>query len=257
MSLRRSTALAGHELRLMRHDLAGLSGLVLLPLVMVAFLNPLFGAALEAEGVPVTNGASAAVPGMAVLFALFLVQHVGYLFFREHHFGTWERLRATPLSPTEVIAGKTVPAAGLAVVQQVLLFVLSIWLFDLHISGSVIALGAVVAGLSICLVACGVAAVAYVRNSQRFNAMGSLVVMLVGGLGGGLAPVESLPTWAQRVAPFTPGYWAVRGYRSVIQDGGGLADVAFPVGVLVAFTVVATALAAVRFRFEETKVGFE
>ena len=254
---RRSVALAVHELRLMRHDAVGLSGLVLLPLVMVAFLNPLFGAALDAEGVAVPNGASAAVPGMAVLFALFLVQHVGFLFFREHHFGTWERLRATPLSPAEVIAGKTLPAASLAVAQQVLLFALSIWLFDLHIAGSVLALAAVVVALSFCLVACGVAAVAFVRNSQRFNSMASLVVMLVGGLGGGLAPMEAMPAWAQRIGPFTPGYWAVTGYRAVIQEGGGLAHVATPVGILLAFGVVAAALAALRFRFEETKVGFE
>ena len=254
---RRSVALAGHEFRLMRHDLVGLSGLVLIPLVMVAFLNPLFGAALDAEGVAVGNGASAAVPAMAVLFALFLVPHVGYLFFREHHFGTWERLRATPLKPAEVIAGKALPAVSLAVVQQVLLFAMSIWLFDLRIAGAAVALAAVVLALAFCLVACGVAAVAFVHNSQRFNSMASLVVMLVGGLGGGLAPMEAMPAWAQRVGPFTPGYWAVSGYRSVIQNGGGLADVALPVAVLLVFGLVAAALAAVRFRFEETKVGFE
>lgn len=256
MSPRRSLALAGHELRLMRHEIGSLSGLVLLPLVMVAFLNPVFAATLAAQGES-AGGAAIAVPGMAVLFSLFLIGHIGYLFFREHHFGTWERLRASPLSPAEVIIGKSLPVVGLAVVQQLLLFVLGLWLFDLHIAGSVLALVAVALGLSVCLVAIGVAAAAYLRSAQRLNAVSGVLAMVLGGLGGSLTPVESLPAWAQQIAPLSPGYWAVRGYRDVILDAGSLSDVVPAVGVLLLFAGIAGALAAVRFRFEETKVGFE
>jgi hypothetical protein len=43
----------------------------------------------------------------------------------------------------------------------------------------------------------------------------------------------------------------------VIVDGAGIADVGLPIAMLLVFAAVAAALAAVRFRFEETKVGFE
>lgn len=254
MSPRRSTALAAHELRLMRHEIGSLLGLVLLPLAMVAFLNPVFASMAQGQA---ASGAAIAVPGMAVLFSLFLIGHVGYLFFREHTFGTWERLRASPLSPSEVIIGKALPVVSVALVQQMALFILGIWLFDLTITGSLMALVGVAIALSLCLVAMGVAAAAYLRSAQRLNALSSVFAMVVGGLGGSLTPVASLPIWAQRVAPFTPGYWAVRGYRSVIVEGAGVADVGLPVAMLLVFAVIAAALAAVRFRFEETKVGFE
>jgi ABC-2 type transport system permease protein len=256
MSLRRSLALAGHELRQMRHEVGTLSTLVLLPLVMVAFLNPVFRATLQAQGES-AGGATIAVPGMAVLFSLFLIGHVGYLFFREHSFGTWERLRATPLSPGDVILGKSLPAVLLAVLQQLLLFGLGWWLFDLRLTGTAAALLAVVIALAACLVAWGVAAAAFLRNARRLNALSGVMAMVLGGLGGSLTPVESLPAWAQRIAPLSPGYWAVGGYRSVVLDGADLPDVAGAVGMLVIFAAVAAALAAMRFRFEETKVGFE
>lgn len=255
MSLRRSLALAGHELRLMRHEAGTLSTLVLLPLVMMAFLNPVFAGPLG-EGSSAA-GSSLAVPGMSVLFSLFLIGHVGYLFFREHRFGTWERLRASPLSSAEVITGKALPAMFLCVLQQLLLFALSMALFGLRITGSLIALVAVAVGLSLCLVALGVAAAAYLRSAQRLNALSGVLAMVLGGLGGSLSPVSSLPGWAQAVAPLSPGYWAVDAYRAVVAESAGLADVAPAVGVLTAFALVAGGLAAVRFRFEETKVGFD
>jgi ABC-2 type transport system permease protein len=238
----------------MRHEIGSLLGLVLLPLIMVAFLNPVFQSMAGGQS---GDGAAVALPGMAVLFSLFLIGHVGYLFFREHTFGTWERLRASPLSPIEVIAGKTAPVVALAVVQQLALFVLGMVLFGLRISGSVIALVAVAVALGVCLAAMGVAAAAYLRSAQRLNAISGVLAMVLGGLGGSLTPVASLPSWAQQAAPFSPGYWAVRGYRSVIVDGAGIADVGLPIAMLLVFAAVAAALAAVRFRFEETKVGFE
>lgn len=257
MSLRRSLALAGHELRLMRHEAGTLSTLVLLPLAMMAFLNPVFAGTMgDAPGTP-AGGSALAVPGMAVLFSLFLIGHVGYLFFREHRFGTWERLRASPLSAADVIAGKALPAMVLCWLQQLLLFVSSMWLFDLRVTGSVTALVAVAAALSVCLVACGVAAAAYLRSAQRLNASSGVLAMVLGGLGGSLSPVTSLPGWAQSIAPLSPGYWAVAAYRDVVSESARLADVGAAIGVLTLFAAIAAALAAVRFRFEETKVGFD
>ena len=254
MSPRRSAALAGHELRLMRREIGSLLLLVLFPLGMIAFLHPVFASMAEGQS---GSGAAIAVPGMAVLFSLFLIAHVGYMFFREHTFGTWERLRASPLSPLEVITGKASPIVAVAVIQQAALFGLSLWLFDLRIAGSVTALLAIACALGLCLVAMGVAAAAYMRSAQRLNATANVLAIVLGGLGGSLTPVASLPAWAQAVAPFSPGYWAVRGYRSVIIDGAGIAEVGRPIAMLLVFAAIAAALAAVRFRFEETKVGFE
>jgi hypothetical protein len=45
-------------------------------------------------------------------------------------------------------------------------------------------------------------------------------------------------------------------FRSLILEGGTLADVAGPILVLAGFGVIFTLLAAARFRFEETKAYY-
>jgi ABC-2 type transport system permease protein len=68
-------------------------------------------------------------------------------------------------------------------------------------------------------------------------------------------PMNVLPGWARAVAPVTPTYWAMRGLRSVILRGGGLAEVALPGGVLVAMAGGAAVIALLRFRFQDRKVS--
>ena len=253
MSLRRSFAITKHELRLMLRSPGVLITLVAMPLLMMAFFKPLFRTTLQTEGFVKANGAEQAVPGLSVLFALFLVTFVAFGFFREHGWGTWQRLLASAASPGEIMLGKIMPPALLAVVQQVVLFASSVLLLDLHISGSLVALFALVVALTICLVAFGLLCAAFVRDAEQLNTIGNLGAILIGGLGGGLAPVAVLPGWAQAVAPGTPSYWAIRGYRDVVLRHGGFDDVVLPVAVLLAFAVVLVPLALRRFRFDEIK----
>jgi len=42
-----------------------------------------------------TNGSEQIIPGVAVMFAFLTTQLVSMLFFREHSWGTWDRLRAS------------------------------------------------------------------------------------------------------------------------------------------------------------------
>jgi ABC-2 type transport system permease protein len=90
----------------------------------------------------------------------------------------------------------------------------------------------------------------------QLNAATNLGAMLLGGIGGAVTPVYLLPLWAQRIAPATPTYWAMRGFRSVIIDGGGFASIALPVGILAVFSAGFTIIAAKQFGVEEAKLSW-
>ena len=107
-----------------------------------------------------------------------------------------------------------------------------------------------------CLVALGVAVTAVCRTVQQANAFSTVGLVVCGAVGGALVPYSVLPGWAQTIAPVTPTYWAMRGFRSVILDGQGLGGVALPVVVLLAMGVLFAVVALTRFRFEESKVGW-
>lgn len=254
MSARRSFAILRHELRVMWTDPSTVVFVIVVPLLMVALMKQLFAGALTTEGFAGANGSEFAVPGMAVSFAAFGVGYAGFSFFRDHGWATWDRLRATPASSIDIMIGKILPTVGLIVVQLGLLFVLGGPLFGLRVSGSTIALALLVVVLALALSAFGMLVTAIARTMNQLNAVGSVGGMGMAMIGGAFVPVATMPGWAQAIAPAMPTYWAMRGFRSVILERGGLPDVALPVIVMVGFGIGFAVLAAMRFRFEDTKV---
>lgn len=253
MSPSRSAALVRHELRLMMGDKEALVVLTLMPLVMMAFFKPVARLALVGDN-PGANGSEFTVPGMTTMFAFFLVGFIGFSFFAERQWNTWERLRASPASNGEILVGKVVPAMLLCLVQQALLFSAGYVLFGLRVRGSVVGVALVSIALTICLVAVGVLMAAVLRTQQQLNALSNLGAMILAGISGALVPLSVLPGWARAVAPIAPQYWAMRGFRSTILDGGGVSSVLLPVGVLLGFAVVAGGVALLRFRFDDVDV---
>ena len=253
MSRSRSAALIRHELRVMRSDKEALIVLTAMPVVMMAFFKPVARLALASEN-PAANGSELTVPGMATMFAFFLVGFIGFSFFAEHQWNTWERLRASPATNIEILVGKVVPAMFLCVVQQAVLFTVGFAVFGLRVRGSVLGVALVSLALTVCLVAVGVLLAAVMKTQQQLNALSNLGAMVLAGISGALVPLSVLPGWARNVAPVAPQYWAMRGFRSTILDGGGVSSVLLPIGVLLAFGAVAAGLALLRFRFDDVDV---
>jgi len=237
--MNRMRAVARHDLRVLKRDPAFLIIFTLTPIAFMAFNESAVGAALSVRFPDAhINGAAYIVPAATVLFSGFLVGNVGFGVFREHGWGTWERLRASPLTPTELMVGKSlVPILSISIQIGVLLGA-GFLLFDLEVRGSMAAFVLIAALLAVMNVALG------------------FMLLLIGGLGGTLTPVEFLPGWAQAVAPFTPAYWAMDGFREVTIGTGGLADVAVPALVLVGFTAAFAVIAGLRFKVEDTKVAW-
>jgi ABC-2 type transport system permease protein len=251
-----SVAIIRHEFRVMLSDPSTLVFIIFMPLLMVALMQNLFEAVLDSQGFTNANGSEFAVPGMAVGFAAFGVSFAGFTFFRDHGWGTWDRLRATPASSVDLIVGKVVPSIVVTITQLGLLFLLSGVLFGFRISGSIagIALTIVVLALSLC--AFGMAVTAVSRTSQQLNAIGSVGAFAMAMLGGAWVPVAAMPGWAQAIAPFMPTYWAMRSFEIVILRGGGVVDIVGNMLVLLAFGVAFTLLAAMKFRLEDTKAYY-
>ena len=250
----RSLAIAAHELRTLRGDPGPAVILVVMPLLAIAFIAPAYRPLLAAEGYPGASGAEQAVPGMAAMFAAFLAGVLGFSILREHVWGTWDRLRASSISTVELLAGKALVPLGIAAVQQAVLFGTGILLLGLRVRGSAAALVLLDLGLATCLLAFGVALAAVCRSGPQLNALDRVASMVFAAVGGALVPLPALPSWAQAVAPATPTYWAMRGFRAVILDGGDMGSIVLPVLALAGFTAIFGVVALTRFRFDETRI---
>lgn len=256
MSLRASLAIIRHEFRVMMTDPSTVVFLVFMPLLMVALMRRLFAGALAAEGFTGANGSEFAIPGMAVGFAAFGAGFAGFTFFRDHGWGTWDRLRATPATSVDLLSGKLVPTVTVTIVQLGLLFLLGGPLFGFGVRGSVVAIAIIVVVLALALTAFGMAVTAWSRTMQQLNALASVGGFALAMLGGAWVPVESMPGWAQAIAPAIPSYWAMEAFKSVILEGAGLGDIGLEVLVMLGFGVLFTGLAAAKFRLEESKAYY-
>ncbi|WP_426574801.1 ABC transporter permease [Aquihabitans sp. McL0605] len=255
--MNRIRAIARNDLRLLRRDPAFLIIFTITPIAFMAFNESAIGAALGVRFPHAqVNGAAYVVPAATVIFSGFLVGNVGFGVFREHGWGTWERLRASPLTPNELMLGKSVVPILTISFQIAVLLTAGFVLFDLDVRGSMVAFVAVALALAVMNVALGFMLLSVCKSVIQLNALATAGAMLIGGLGGALTPVEFLPGWAQAIAPFTPAYWAMQGFREVTLKPGGMADVAVPLLVLAGFTAVFTVVAMVRFRVEDTKISW-
>ena len=250
---RAAAVIARRELRLLGQDPVPLVLLLAVPVVFLAFLKPMLFVTLIIEGYPGTNGSEQAVPGAAATFSLFLTGLAGLSFFREHGWGTWDRLRASPATTAQILLGKLVPLYGFAVLQLAWLFGVGVVFFDLDLRGSAVAIGVLSLAVAAGHLALGLLLVALARTIQQVNALANLGSALLAGIGGAIVPAYLMPQWVRTIAPATPTYWAMRGYRAVTLEGEGLSAVALPASVLVGFAIGLTALALWRFSAGEEK----
>ncbi len=255
--LRDMWTIAFHELRVVRTDPFPVVVLIGMPLVVTIFITPAYDKAfsqlIPGRGI---NGAVQSVPGMSVTFAFFVVAFVGFALFREHGWGTWQRLRAAPIHPLALLVGKVVVPFVIILIQHFVLFGVGIVFLDLPLRGSALAGILVAVSFSFCLVTLGMALSAFSGSVQQLNSVVNLSAVISAGLGGALTPLQTLPGWAQDIAPITPTYWALRGYRAVILDPHGTGVALEAAAVLGGFTVLLTTLFLFRFRFEEKKLSW-
>jgi ABC-2 type transport system permease protein len=177
------------------------------------------------------------------------------LFFREHAWGTWDRLRASSATTADIVLGKVAPLYVAALAQLGVLFTAGWLFFGYRPDGSVVALAAVVALFAAMLVAYAVMLVALCPTLDLALVLGNLGGMVMAGIGGALAPVSSLPQWAQAVAHLSPAYWALKAIGSITLDHAGLAAAAPSLVILVLITAAFAAVAAWRFRPAAVKIG--
>ncbi|WP_291379427.1 ABC transporter permease [Demequina sp.] len=255
MSPTRSIAIARTTARLVIKDPSVTIIMIVMPLIFVGFLKPSLEAQLQQQGYAGVSGAQAGVPGLAVMFAFLSIQTVCMIFFREHFWGTWQRVRAAGATGGELVIGKAGPLVIVILAQMAVVFAASAWLFDYRVTGSMLALGLLLTGIALSVVSMGVLVVALLKTLDQAMVVGNMSGMVMAGFGGALAPTSTLPAWAQSIAQVTPTYWGIEGLREVGLDGAQVADILPALGVMGVFTATCVAIAAMRFQPTDTKVG--
>ncbi len=192
-----------------------------------------------------------AVPGSAVLFGFFIALTCALSFAEERRSGTWRRLLASPVPAWKLLAAKLVPYVALGAIQVGLLFAIGALGFGMQIGGSLLALAALTLGVAACATTLGLLIAALSSTEKQISSLGSVLIMIMGLVGGCMFPRALMPHALQQIGLFVPHGWALEGYYTLlIGRGTGFADVLHPLGAVYGFAVLFAVAGLRRFRFD-------
>jgi ABC-2 type transport system permease protein len=186
------------------------------------------------------------VPGLALVFAFFMVSHLADAVVAERSIGTLRRLMSTPLSKAALLLGKALPYFILAVLQMIFVLLVCNQLFGLPLGDSPLALMVIILMTSLSVAGMGILVAGLARNENQSGAIATFIVLGMGAISGAMIPRLKL----EGLAMVTPHYWALEGIHNVISRGMGIEGVFMPAAVLFGMTVLFVAIGAWRFKYE-------
>lgn len=198
---------------------------------------------------PQMKGAYNFVPGvMGLILILICAMMTSVSIVREKEIGTMEVLLVSPLRPHYILLAKALPYLLLSLVNILTILLLSRFLLDVPIRGSVclvIVLSLIYSLLSLCL---GLL-ISTVADSQQSAMLISgvalmLPVMLLSGM---IFPIENMPWPLQWLANVVPAKWYIIAVKDVMIKGLGLADILKEVGILCLMIVFLMGVSLKRF----------
>ena len=161
--------------------------------------------------------------------------------------GTLIRLRAAPIGPSRLLAGKALACFLTCCAMVSLLLAMAHLIFGVQFS-SVPLLIAAIASMAVCFVGIMMIVAAVSKTEAAANGLGWGILMIASMFGGGMIPVFMLKGWMQTVSNFSPIKWAVYAMEGAIWRGLTPAEMLMPCGILVTIGVVGFLTGALLFR---------
>ncbi len=188
---------------------------------------------------PELKGAPNIVPGV-IAFVLFLicVTMTSISVVKEKEMGTMEVLLVSPFKPSLVLIAKAIPYLVLSLINLIIILLLSVFLMDMPIRGSIILLFLVSVVFIICSLALGMLISTKSNSQQEAFMNGQLNIMAPAMLlTGFLFPVASMPVPLQMLANLVPSRWYYLIVKAVMLKGAGLPEIWEAVLILTGMTI--------------------
>ncbi|GIF01218.1 ABC transporter permease [Paractinoplanes rishiriensis] len=163
------------------------------------------------------------------------------------------RLQLAPISLSAVVGARVGVSIGVALVQTAIFVGVALLpYFGLQLSDYWwMAVPLVVAG-TLAFLAIGLLAGAAAKTPEAASAIANLIVLPMAFLSGAFFPLDLAPGWIRAVSNAFPLKHLVDAMQAVMVRGEGPAAVLPALGILLAFTIVVTALSVRLFRWDDT-----
>ena len=199
---------------------------------------------------PQLKGAYSFVPGvMAMVLMLVCTMMTAITIVREKETGTMEIMLVSPVQPLKIVTAKAVPYLLISIVNIISILLLSVFVLDVPIQGSLVLLIAESILFTITCLSFGLF-ISAVTDSQQTAMFISLTGMFLPTvmLSGFMFPVENMPLPLQVISHVVPARWFYQIVRSVMIKGLDITGVWKETLILTGMTIFLLVLAIKKFK---------
>ncbi len=194
------------------------------------------------------NSSQRVMIGFAVMFIIFVVFANTNQIFQEKTAGTWARLKASPASRANVLAGYGLGFFVTGWLQFLILYGASRFLFGIAVPlnlWTVLVISLYV--LAVCGIALCIAGV--VRTGEQHMMLGTFLGIATSMLGGSYWPIDVEPVWMQNLSWFVPQSWALAAFQAAAAGSVSLAAIGLPIAVLAAYAIALFGAGMIQFKY--------
>ncbi len=198
---------------------------------------------------PQLKGAPNFVPGvMALILLIVCVMMTAIAIVKEKETGTMEILLVSPMKPSFVIIAKAVPYFILSMLILLVIMILSYFLLDLPIKGSILLLIFVSTIFVLTNLLIGILISIFVKTQQQAMMISLIATMLPTlMLSGFMFPIENMPIPLQVVSNIIPAKWYYIMVKNIMIKGTGISIIWKPMLVLTGMMMALFGIAVKKF----------
>ena len=190
------------------------------------------------------------VPGvMGLILMLICAMMTSISIVREKEKGTMEVLLVSPVKPLFIILAKAVPYFVLSFVNLTTILLLSVYVLNVPVAGSLFWL--VVVSLLFIFVSLALGLLISTVTRTQVAAMlvsGLMLMMPTMLLSGMIFPIESMPVILQAISAVLPARWYIQAVRKLMIEGVDVSLVLMEVGILATMAVLLITVSFKKFK---------
>jgi ABC-2 type transport system permease protein len=189
------------------------------------------------------------VPGViGLLLLLMSLLLTSLAVVRERELGTLEQLMVSPISPKEMILGKTIPVLIICMIDLALITTVAMIWFGIPLRGPLVAL--VLASFIYVLAGLGFGLFISTISRTQQEAFLTMFLFVIPGiiLSGFMYPIDTMPEFFQHLTLLNPVRYFMEMVRAIFLKGHGVMDLWVHFLVLTGMALVAVVGASSRFK---------
>ena len=197
------------------------------------------------------------VPAWTIFAMFFMVVSLGTNIVKERTSGSFLRIKTMPASFSLVVTSKQFIYTIIACLEVLVIFSIGLYVLPL-INLPPLLIPENILGIIVVILVCSFAAVSYAlmigtlaSTEDQSNGFGAISIIIFAALGGVWVPTFVMPHYLQVISLFSPLHWCIEGFYVLFLKHGNWHDLAKPIFVLFAFSILCQLIAYFKIKFEK------